>query len=293
MDDEEVFGVDAISLVENPAMEEEFVHFDDPEPIKFKAVNEEKQIVIGAILVPNRPVPRKNKKTGEMYAVYLKPRTVEKAAHRYLKRKLQDQTTVDHEDKVGGSYLVESWIVSGDQDKSKHYGLDYPKGTWVGLMKIENEAVWKNYVKTGRVKGFSIEGFFDKVESSAKFSEQSEMSTFDDYPESVKKNAKRGIELNKKNGNKCATQTGKIRAQQLANGEPISLETVARMHSYLSRAESNYDPEDENACGTISYLLWGGKEAKEWCEKILEREEFIEELEGLFNEFLQDQAGQK
>jgi hypothetical protein len=93
-----------------------------------------------------------------------------------------------------------------------------------------------------------------------------EMESVSDYPESVRNNAKRGIELNEKNNNKCATQVGKVRAQQLADGEPISLETVKRMYSYLSRASEYYDESDTTACGTISYLLWGGKSALSWAE---------------------------
>jgi len=88
--------------------------------------------------------------------------------------------------------------------------------------------------------------------------------SFSDYPDGVKNNAKRGIELNEKNGNKCATQVGKVRAQQLANGEKITVETIKRMYSYLSRAEEYYDETDTKACGTISYLLWGGKAGLGW-----------------------------
>ena len=92
-----------------------------------------------------------------------------------------------------------------------------------------------------------------------------EFETFADYGEGVRNNAKRGIELNEKNGNKCATQTGKVRAQQLANGEGVSLETVKRMYSYLSRAETYYDNADSSSdCGYISFLLWGGKAALGW-----------------------------
>jgi hypothetical protein len=94
-----------------------------------------------------------------------------------------------------------------------------------------------------------------------------EMESFRDYPNSVKNNAKRGIELNKKINNKCATEVGKIRAQQLAQGKPISMNTIKRMYSYLSRAEEFYDPSDTKACGTISYLLWGGKSALGWAKK--------------------------
>ena len=98
------------------------------------------------------------------------------------------------------------------------------------------------------------------------------MESYDDYPEAVKNNAQKGIDLNEKHGNKCATQTGKVRAQQLAQGEPVSLETVKRMASYLARAEEYYDPSDTSACGTISYLLWGGKAAQRWAESKLKEE---------------------
>lgn len=99
----------------------------------------------------------------------------------------------------------------------------------------------------------------------AKVKKQRYAQTHSDYGDDVKANAKKGIELNEKNGNKCATQTGKVRAQQLANGEPVSVQTIKRMHSYLSRAETYYDnAKSQNECGYISYLLWGGKSALSW-----------------------------
>jgi hypothetical protein len=96
--------------------------------------------------------------------------------------------------------------------------------------------------------------------------------SYNDYPQSVIDAAKRGISLNDEVGNKCATQVGKIRAQQLANGEAITILTVKRMYSYLSRAAEYYNPNDDQACGTISYLLWGGEPALRWAERILKQE---------------------
>ena len=101
--------------------------------------------------------------------------------------------------------------------------------------------------------------YFSKVNPHA-------FESYSDYPDSVSNNAKRGIELNEKVNNKCATQVGKVRAQQLAKKEPISVETIKRMYSYLSRAEEYYDENDTETCGTISYLLWGGLSAKRWAE---------------------------
>ena len=99
-----------------------------------------------------------------------------------------------------------------------------------------------------------------------------ELKTWSDYPEAVSNNAKKGIELNEKVGNQCATQVGKVRAQQLAQGEAVSFDTVQRMYSYLSRAEEYYDESDREACGTISYLLWGGLAGKRWAEKVMREE---------------------
>ena len=96
--------------------------------------------------------------------------------------------------------------------------------------------------------------------------------TWANYPDAVSNNAKRGIELNEKVNNKCATQVGKVRAQQLAKGEGVSFDTVKRMYSYLSRAEEYYDESDTKACGTISYLLWGGKAGLRWAAKVMKEE---------------------
>jgi hypothetical protein len=201
----------------------------------------------------------------------------------------QNNATLEHQMQLKGLSLVESWIVEDPiKDKTAFYGLKYPVGTWVGSVKVNSEKVWQEFVKTGAVKGFSIEGYFQdkstyrKDELNAIEIEEAEyllsnlkdivnglevtLESFNDYPDSVANNAKRGIELNEKVNNKCATDVGKIRAQQLAKKEKISTETIKRMYSYLSRAEEYYDESDTTACGTISYLLWGGKSAKSWAE---------------------------
>ena len=97
--------------------------------------------------------------------------------------------------------------------------------------------------------------------------------TWNDYPQAAVDAAKRGIELNDKYNNKCATQVGKVRAQQLVNGEKLSIDTIQRMRSFLIRQKGNYElatrRKDYTACGYISYLLWGGEAALPWAEKKL------------------------
>ena len=108
-----------------------------------------------------------------------------------------------------------------------------------------------------------------KKDLRTKKGKRTELETYNDYPTSVRNNAKRGRELNEKNGNKCATNIGKRRSADLEAGRNLSVETIMRMYSYLSRAEEYYDEGDTTSCGYISYLLWGGKSAKRWAESKL------------------------
>jgi hypothetical protein len=104
--------------------------------------------------------------------------------------------------------------------------------------------------------------------------EKFQEDSYNDYPQSAKDNAERGIRLNEEIGNKCATQVGKVRATQIMKGEKLSRETIRRTYSYLSRAAEYYKPEDDKACGTISYLLWGGEPMLRWAESKMNQQDF-------------------
>jgi hypothetical protein len=296
IDDEEQNEVYAISLVDQPAIEMDFIHFNKEEKVKYQAIDNEQRILLGPILVPDKPIYRKQGEE-EWYA-YMSKETVKKVAYRYLTQGYSGNTTIQHEEPVKGVYLVESWLKVG-KDKSEEYGLDLPTGTWVGAFKVDNDTIWQDFIKTGEIKGFSIEGYFSrKAEELAKATikkdkrykkgNKIEMESYTDYPAQVTQNAKKGIELNLQVGNNCATQVGKVRARQLAKGEPISLETIKRMYSYLSRAEEDYKPEDIEACGTISYLLWGGKAGLTWSRNKLIELEVIELIEANSQELVKE-----
>lgn len=272
--------------------------------VEFKEVSKEKRILMGAAMIPDKPIYRVD--GDEEYYVFFTKETIRRASELYLMNGKQNNATLEHEVKLEGLSLVESWIIEdSEKDKSRAYGLNHPVGTWMVSMKVNNDDIWENYVREGIVKGFSIEGWFMQRETAMevetelsaieaeegehllalyllglakgvlkndkryKSGKKLEMESYRDYPDSVSNNAKRGIELNEKQGNKCATQVGKIRAQQLAQKQPVSLDTIKRMYSYLSRAEEYYDEGDTTSCGYISYLLWGGKSAKSWAESKL------------------------
>jgi len=107
------------------------------------------------------------------------------------------------------------------------------------------------------------------MDSFTKYRRTFAEDSYSDYPDSVRNNARRGIELNKELGNKCATQVGKVRGQQLANQEPISVDTIKRMYSYLSRAEPTFEDSAPEDWGYVSFLLWGGKTGLDWSESTL------------------------
>ena len=161
-EDNEIAGVEAISVVENPAIEEDFIALADQE-IKLAEVNKEKRILMGALLVPNKPIYRRNGE--EEYYVYFSKETILKTSQMYLMKGNQNNSTLEHQLPLNGLSLVESWIVEDEvHDKSRKYGMEVPVGTWMGSVKVNNDEIWNDYVKTGKVKGFSIEGYFaDKM----------------------------------------------------------------------------------------------------------------------------------
>jgi len=159
-------GIQAISVVESPAIEEDFVALKDEQPkIELKTIDKEKRILMGAALIPNKPIYRRSGE--DEYYIYFSQDTVRKASELFFINGNQNKATLEHQMDVQGTSVVESWIIEGEQDKSRMYGMDLPVGTWMVSMKILNDELWEGYVKSGKVKGFSIEGYFvDKVEAS-------------------------------------------------------------------------------------------------------------------------------
>ena len=137
----------------------------------FAEVSKEKKIIMGAMLVPDKPIYRRDDENGEYY-IYFSQDTIRKCMEMFFQNNNQSNATFEHLEKISGLTMVESWIVEGAHDKSINYGINFPKGTWVISMKVNNDEIW-NKVKLGEVKGFSIEGYFaDKYEMSLVNDEQ-------------------------------------------------------------------------------------------------------------------------
>lgn len=154
-------GVFAISLVDRPAIEEDFIFLNSHE-IELKVVNEEKRLVVGLALVPEKRIFRvvNDKK----FNIYFKKETIALASQMYMEQLNLNNVTVDHQNKVNGVSVVESWIVEdAKNDKSNIYNLNAVDGSWVIAMKVNNDDVWGD-IKLGKYKGFSIEAMFSGME---------------------------------------------------------------------------------------------------------------------------------
>jgi len=159
---DETEGVFAISLVNFPAMESNFIALSEQKEIQLKAIDNEKRILLGAVLIPNKPIYRNQ--NGKEFNIVFPAETIRLSMENFFEQGYQNASTLEHdnEQKLKDVTFVESWIKEDEvNDKSVMYGMNEPVGTWFASMKVNNDEIWNDFVKTGKVKGFSIDGFFD------------------------------------------------------------------------------------------------------------------------------------
>jgi len=158
---EEEHGLTAISLVDLPAIEQDFIALSKNQKTKYSLakIDEEKRLLVGPALIPNKLIFRKDDE-GKPFYVWFSKDTVKKAAYKLLKDAKHHEFTLMHEEKVYDLYVAESWIVESEQDKSRAYGINAPIGTHMVAVKVDDEDFWNTEVKSGKVKGFSIEAYF-------------------------------------------------------------------------------------------------------------------------------------
>tara|TARA_R100001443_G_scaffold91850_1_gene98579 strand:+ start:2921 stop:3916 length:996 start_codon:yes stop_codon:yes gene_type:complete len=166
----DMFGVDAISIVKFPAIEENFVYFNN-DFLSLAKVDEEKKQLVGAILIPDKKIPRLDKETNEEYEVFFTKETIKQAQKLFMNSLNNNNHTFEHKQPIQGLTVVESWIKEDKKyDKSNMYGFkNLPIGTWFVQVSAENNPdIWES-IKNKEVRGFSIEGYFtDKLIEASK-----------------------------------------------------------------------------------------------------------------------------
>lgn len=154
-------GVSFVSLVDEPAIERAWMAFSDVKQTKFKAENAQKQMVSGPLMVADLPIFRTDAKIGDYYVMF-DANTIEQIALKFFRKGFQGNVNMQHEKKIEGVYMFESWITDSKNGKGVPNGFDpLPDGSWFGTFKVDNKEVWDTFIKDGIFTGFSVEGMFD------------------------------------------------------------------------------------------------------------------------------------
>ena len=162
-------GVFAISLVNAPATEETFIAMAKQEKIvKFAKVDEEQRILMGLVLQPDQLIYRVDE-DGNEFEMFFSAETIKDFSQNFFQSGFQLNSKLEHDEPIEGVTFVESWLVENPKvDKSAAFGLEYPRGSWLVSMKVDNDDIWNNYIKTGELKGFSIDGMVELEEVNFK-----------------------------------------------------------------------------------------------------------------------------
>jgi len=141
-----------LKTIRNAKMSQQKLYFFD----------DDKRILIGAAMVPNRMIHRYDN-LGNLYYVFFSKETIKKMANKFLRQRRTDETNIEHDGRKLGAdkvYITESWVSEDPvKDKSAAYGFDLPVGTWYVAMKVEDKKVWEQ-IKNKELNGFSVEGLF-------------------------------------------------------------------------------------------------------------------------------------
>jgi hypothetical protein len=152
--------VDYVALVDKPAIEKNFLAFNEHEQKMAFAIQEDEQIITGALMLADKPIYR-NDENGEYYVVFTKD-TIKKIAQKFFTKGYQSNVNLMHDSgqRLDGLTMYESWITDNKRGIQPMKGFeDVPEGSWFGSFKVNNPDVWQ-MVKEGKVKGFSVEGLF-------------------------------------------------------------------------------------------------------------------------------------
>ena len=180
VNDDVNIGINAISLVDVPAVEKNFLCFsEDKQPVKMQFDNS-KHIITGVVCLADTPIYRYNERYGEYYVVFSKE-TIEKMVEKFAKMDLFKSVNLQHDDEkfVDGIYMVESYITNKERGINPIEFADIPDGSWVASYKVENDALWGEIINGNKLNGFSLQGMFELEEKFEKALPKDE--TFDEW----------------------------------------------------------------------------------------------------------------
>lgn len=277
-EEDEFLGISQIAYTSTPAIEVMGLAFNQVKELRF--VDDVKGIVAAPALVPDKIMGRYDEEIGD-YNVVFSAEDILMMSEQFNRNIKENQFNYNHDStKVAPSFMLYNWIIedpSTDLSLTKYGIQGLTKGTWFTVSKFDNLEEFKLEIIEGGKNGLSVEGIFALAlkQIKEKYNKQ-EFETYSDYPKQATENAKIALRWAEENGwGDCGTAVGKARANQLANGENISRDTIARMAAF-ERHRQNSDKELGDGCGRLMWLAWGGDAGVEWAQRKLEQIDNIE-----------------
>lgn len=174
----------AISMVESPAIESDFVALSKEEEKRVFLESDERHMVYGAALIPDKDIYRNNGEQ-EFYISFTKE-SIEKMSQDFMKNYRQNEVTLDHDEMANDITITESWLVEDPyKDKANALGINVPKGSWMIGMKVNQIDVWDR-VKSGELKGFSVESMISLEDFSKQNTNNMNIETNDMFWDKLK-----------------------------------------------------------------------------------------------------------
>lgn len=154
--------VEAIALVENPAIEVDFIHFSKQEKQQF-SINDEKRELLGIAMIPNQNIYRNSSELGE-YACMFSKDTIREISQVFARKGLFNSTNIEHSILPADSYIYQSYIVDSEKGIYAPKAFESIDGSWVIGVKVLNDSIWQD-IKDKKIKGFSVEGLFGLIDT--------------------------------------------------------------------------------------------------------------------------------
>lgn len=190
IDESDILGMSCISLVEDPAVQRQFLTFSEEgageKLLKLSKIDEDKHIITGVVAVADMPILRFNEELGYHYIVFEKD-VIEKMIQRYFKNGYSNNVNIEHNGPmIKGMILFESYIKDSTRGINPVEFSDLTDGSWLVSYKVTDDALWEEIKEGNTLKGFSLEGYFqygDKV----KMSNETEVDDYDKWLEDILK----------------------------------------------------------------------------------------------------------
>lgn len=189
IEDNDDSGVDYIALVDDPAIMKSVMAFNaEQEKERFKAVDEDERIILGAAMIPDLRIFRSSKEIGDYYCFFSKD-TIKKIVYKYHRKGFERNVNLMHdkERQLDKIYYVGGFITNSKMGIKDPEGFDNPEGTWYVAMRVDDDAIWQEYKEKGTINGvpiggYSVEGLFGQIHTG----QESEKSIEDNIVDIIK-----------------------------------------------------------------------------------------------------------